>query len=153
MFKKTIIGFLSLILSLSLMSCGTSTKTPKPDRLLTKMSNNKMSKETELQIIDIKQGNGPMAEKGQEVRVHYTGTIYPSGEKFDSSLDRGQPFVFKLGAGRVIKGWEEGIVGMKTGGKRTLIVPPSMGYGEHGFPPVIPPNATLKFEVNLLGIE
>jgi FKBP-type peptidyl-prolyl cis-trans isomerase FkpA len=107
---------------------------------------------------DGKVGEGKVAENGKAVSVHYTGWLYDpkapdqKGKKFDSSLDQGIPFGFILGAGRVIKGWEQGVVGMKEGGKRTLIIPPSLGYGERGAGAVIPPNATLLFDVELLKI-
>ena len=107
---------------------------------------------TELKIEDIKKGTGAEAKAGDTVTVHYTGWL-TDGTKFDSSLDSGQPFSFPLGAGRVISGWDEGVVGMKVGGKRRLTIPPAMAYGEQGSPPVIPPNATLVFDVELLGVE
>ena len=113
---------------------------------------------TELVKKDTKEGNGKLAEKGKAVSVHYTGWLYDpaapgqKGKKFDSSLDRKIPFGFILGAGRVIKGWEEGVVGMKEGGQRTLVIPASMGYGDKGAGGVIPPGATLLFEVELLKI-
>jgi rhodanese-related sulfurtransferase len=106
----------------------------------------------ELQIKDIKVGDGAEAVEGAEVSVHYTGWLM-DGTKFDSSLDRGEPFPFTPGAGMVIPGWEKGVVGMKVGGKRELIIPPEMGYGAEGAGGVIPPNATLKFEIELLGVE
>ena len=109
-----------------------------------------------LQITDTKAGTGAEARKGQTVTVHYTGWLYNNGQqgaKFDSSVDRGQPFSFPLGAGHVIKGWDQGFAGMKVGGKRTLIIPPEMGYGARGAGGVIPPNATLKFDVELLGVN
>lgn len=114
---------------------------------------------TELQVTDVVKGEGVTANTGQDVVVHYTGWLYQPGEpdnkgkKFDSSLDRGQPFVFPLGGGRVIQGWDQGVVGMQVGGKRLLVIPPEMGYGATGAGGVIPPNATLIFEVDLLEIQ
>src|SRR5262247_3607536 len=96
-------------------------------------------------------GQGALASAGQKVKVHYTGWL-TNGTKFDSSKDRGDPFVFDLGAGRVIKGWDEGVQGMKVGGTRKLTIPPALGYGARGAGGVIPPNATLVFEVELLGV-
>lgn len=104
-----------------------------------------------LQVEDIIVGTGTEAKAGQNVKVHYTGTL-ENGKKFDSSVDRGQPFQFTLGVGQVIKGWDEGVQGMKVGGKRKLTIPAEMGYGARGAGGVIPPNATLIFEVELLDI-
>ena len=133
-----------------------------------------MPKESELTVIDtivgdsqikdlvieeVKAGSGATASAGQTVSVHYTGWLYdPSaankrGTKFDSSRDRGQPFQFPLGGGRVIKGWDEGVAGMQVGGQRTLIIPPHKGYGSRGAGGAIPPNATLIFDVELLGVQ
>jgi FKBP-type peptidyl-prolyl cis-trans isomerase len=101
---------------------------------------------------DLVVGSGAEAVAGKTVSVHYTGKL-TDGTKFDSSLDRGDPFSFRLGAGQVIKGWDQGVAGMKVGGKRMLTVPPELGYGERGFPGAIPPNSTLVFEVELLGVS
>jgi peptidylprolyl isomerase len=109
-----------------------------------------------LGIIDTKVGTGPSPKPGQTVVVHYTGWLYENGKrgkKFDSSVDRGQPFEFPLGKGQVIAGWDQGVATMKVGGKRTLIIPPSLGYGANGAGGVIPPNATLIFDVELLRIK
>ena len=114
---------------------------------------------TELQKKDTVVGTGREAEPGFNVSVHYTGWLYDEkasdhkGKKFDSSVDRGQPFKFDLGAGQVIQGWDEGFAGMKIGGKRTLTIPPEMGYGARGAGGVIPPNATLIFDVELLDVK
>ncbi len=106
----------------------------------------------DLQIEELAEGSGPVAKAGQQVSVHYIGWL-TDGRKFDSSVDRGQPFAFQLGAGQVIKGWDRGVAGMKVGGKRKLTIPPELGYGARGFPGAIPPNATLVFEVELLGVR
>ena len=105
-----------------------------------------------LKYIDQKIGDGDVAVAGKMTTVHYTGWL-ENGKKFDSSVDRGQPFPFPLGAGRVIKGWDEGVQGMKIGGKRRLTIPPDLGYGARGAGGVIPPNATLIFDVELLGVQ
>ena len=105
-----------------------------------------------LKYTDDQVGTGAVATAGKTAVVHYTGWLL-DGTKFDSSRDRNQPFSFPLGAGQVIKGWDEGVAGMKVGGKRTLIVPPALGYGARGAGGVIPPNATLKFEVELLDVR
>jgi peptidylprolyl isomerase len=119
-----------------------------------------MSKSTTLasglQIIDTAVGSGASPKSGETCVMHYTGWLYVNGQKgakFDSSVDRGQPFEFPIGVGRVIKGWDEGVSTMKVGGKRTLIIPPDLGYGARGAGGVIPPNATLIFEVELLNVK
>jgi len=109
-----------------------------------------------LKYVDTKVGDGAAATSGKKVSVHYTGWLDNNGEKgrkFDSSVDRGQPFQFNLGGGQVIKGWDEGVAGMKVGGKRTLTIPPTLGYGARGAGGVIPANATLIFDVELLGVQ
>jgi FKBP-type peptidyl-prolyl cis-trans isomerase FkpA len=108
--------------------------------------------ESGLIIVDVVEGDGDTAASGQNVSVHYTGWLQ-NGTKFDSSKDRNEPFEFDLGAGRVIRGWDEGVQGMKVGGKRKLTIPPELGYGSRGAGGVIPPNATLVFEVELLEVD
>ena len=105
-----------------------------------------------LKYEDLQEGAGTAAKSGDNVHVHYTGWL-TDGKKFDSSLDRGKPIGFVLGTGRVIKGWDEGIAGMKVGEKRKLMIPPDLGYGRRGAPPDIPPNAELIFDVELVGIK
>jgi peptidylprolyl isomerase len=115
-----------------------------------------MTTSSGLQITDTKVGTGATPKPGQICVVHYTGWLYTNGakgKKFDSSVDRGQPFEFPVGQHRVIAGWDEGVASMKVGGKRTLIIPPALGYGERGAGGVIPPNATLIFDVELLGVK
>ncbi len=106
-----------------------------------------------IEIDDLLEGTGATAKAGDTVSVHYTGTLASNDQKFDSSLDHGKPFEFKLGAGEVIKGWDQGVAGMKVGGKRKLLIPSSLGYGTRGAGRNIPPNADLVFEVELLGIK
>ena len=105
-----------------------------------------------LQIENVREGTGAEAVAGKNVSVHYTGTL-TDGSKFDSSHDRGEPFTFRLGGGQVIQGWGQGVSGMKVGGLRKLTIPHHLAYGERGFPPVIPPRATLVFEIELLGVR
>jgi peptidylprolyl isomerase len=104
-----------------------------------------------LAYVDLTEGSGPQPTAGKQVKVHYTGWL-ENGTKFDSSLDRGEPFVFTIGIGQVVPGWDEGVMSMKTGGKRKLVIPPQLGYGTSGAGGVIPPNATLIFEVELLDV-
>ena len=151
--KKTIFLVSALLVAmLAVSGCKADSKSSSKESAMTQNV-------TELIKKDTVQGEGREAEAGFNVTVHYTGWLYdPSkpdgkGKKFDSSVDRHEPFVFFLGGGQVIQGWEEGFSGMKVGGKRTLIIPPNMGYGAYGAGGVIPPNATLIFDVELLGIK
>jgi len=116
----------------------------------------KMTTASGLQITDTVVGTGESPKTGQTCVMHYTGWLYTNGikgKKFDSSVDRNEPFEFPIGVGRVIKGWDEGVASMKVGGKRTLIIPPALGYGASGAGGVIPPNAVLMFDVELLGVK
>ncbi len=107
---------------------------------------------TQLEVKDLKTGTGAEAKSGDQVSVQYIGVLYDNGSKFDSSYDHGQPFSFKLGGGQVIQGWDQGVAGMKAGGRRELIIPPGLAYGAQGQPPTIPPNATLVFVIDLVSI-
>ncbi len=144
---------LALLLLAAFISTACSEQPAPPSSRMEKSSM------TELIKTDVKLGEGAEAVTGQNVSVHYTGWLYDEaapehkGKKFDSSRDRGQPFDFALGGGQVIKGWDEGVAGMKVGGQRTLIIPSDMGYGSRGAGGVIPPNATLIFDVELLGVN
>ncbi len=124
----------------------------KPAEAQPKPAESAPPSDEKLVIKDITVGKGAEAKAGDEVKVHYVGTLM-DGKEFDASKKHGQPFDFPLGAGRVIKGWDQGVAGMKVGGKRKLTIPPSLGYGARGSPPVIPPNATLQFEVELLEVK
>ena len=143
---KTWMGLALLAICGLLVAVGTSMADEKKDepKVITTDSGLKYS--------DLKVGTGDTAKKGDTVEVHYTGWL-KNGKKFDSSVDRGQPFSFKLGAGMVIKGWDEGVQGIKVGGKRKLMIPPELGYGKKGAGDVIPPDAELIFEVELLKIK
>ena len=137
---KKSVGFLGIVLGVAAFAVAQSNMT---------------TTDSGLQYIDHEVGDGEEAVAGVTVQVHYTGWLWVDGErgaKFDSSLDRGQPFQFSLGAGSVIRGWDEGVAGMTIGGRRELIIPPDLGYGSRGAGGVIPPNATLNFEVELLNI-
>ena len=124
-----------------------------PDREPPQKKENKIvTTNTGLQYLDVKVGAGKEAKAGDTIVCHYVGT-FKDGKKFDSSRDRADPFTFALGKGRVIKGWDEGIAGMKEGGTRTLIIPAALAYGKNGMPPVIPPDAELHFEVELLQVK
>jgi FKBP-type peptidyl-prolyl cis-trans isomerase len=118
----------------------------------TKVTGPGVKTDSGLQYWDIRVGNGEVAKEGSHVRVHYTGWL-TTGKKFDSSVDAGKPFDFTIGNREVIKGWEEGVSGMRVGGKRQLRIPPELGYGADGYPPIIPANATLIFDVQLLGVQ
>jgi len=137
-------------------ACGGSDTEPSTTSS-TSSTGDGMSSITTLQVTDVKVGTGADATNGKNVTVHYTGWLYresapdKKGTKFDSSVDRNQPFSFVLGAGQVIRGWDQGVAGMKVGGQRTLVIPPSLGYGSTGAGGVIPPNATLVFDVELIG--
>lgn len=139
-----------------LLSTGLFSTTACSEQAPTAMEKNDV---TQLVITDTKLGDGAEAVAGHDVSVHYTGWLYDAaapdhhGRKFDSSRDRGQPFSFPLGAGHVIRGWDQGVAGMKVGGQRTLVIPPEMGYGARGAGGVIPPNATLVFDVELLDVR
>jgi FKBP-type peptidyl-prolyl cis-trans isomerase FkpA len=149
---KLITILLACVCTFTLSACNAESTTPQEKPAMT-------SNITELQKIDTQVGTGREAEPGFNISVHYTGWLYDEkaadkkGAKFDSSLDRKQPFDFPLGAGHVIQGWDEGFAGMKVGGKRTLIIPSEMGYGARGAGGVIPPNATLIFDVELLDVK
>ncbi|MEZ5537482.1 MAG: FKBP-type peptidyl-prolyl cis-trans isomerase [Thiolinea sp.] len=158
-FKHTLTATL-LFSSLSLVACADNSAPPaEKTEVTTQPAAASTDQISELVIEEVKAGDGDEAQAGQVVSVHYTGWLYEPGAadrhgtKFDSSRDRGQPFGFPLGAGRVIKGWDEGVAGMQVGGQRTLIIPPHMAYGDRGAGGVIPPDATLIFDVELLGVE
>ena len=139
--------------SLALAEGDTPTKSSKPKKDKgQKGAATMVTTASGLQYIDEKVGSGPSPTRGKRVRVHYTGKL-ADGTKFDSSVDRGQPFEFVIGVGQVIKGWDEGVAGMKVGGKRKLVIPAALGYGARGAGGVIPPNAELHFDVELLGVE
>lgn len=139
---------LALMILFTGFLCMTSNASAAPSKVTTPSG---------LRYEEVSAGSGSEAKAGRQVRVHYTGWLLEAsdakGKKFDSSLDRGQPFTFNLGAGQVIRGWDEGVAGMKVGGKRTLYIPSQLAYGARGAGGVIPPNADLIFDVELLGVE
>lgn len=151
--RATLYAGAALMAIFATSACTADSKTSTQETTAMTQNSNELVK------IDTVVGQGREAEPGFNVTVHYTGWLYDAskpdnkGEKFDSSVDRKEPFVFFLGGGQVIQGWDEGFAGMKVGGKRTLVIPPHMGYGEYGAGGVIPPNATLVFDVELLGVK
>ena len=167
--KPVLLGVLLLVIMSVLSACGDATGTPSTDTTasattssasstpfasgIPQVTGKTITTSDGLQYIDTKVGDGAEAKAGQTVSVNYTGYLAANGKKFDSSVDKGVPFPFPLGTGRVIKGWDEGVAGMKVGGKRRLIIPPDLGYGAGGYPPVIPASATLVFDVELLSVQ
>jgi FKBP-type peptidyl-prolyl cis-trans isomerase len=147
--KLKLIGLFALFALLAAVAVRAQNDNSSP----TKVEGKGKSTSSGLQYWDLKEGTGTTASAGKSVSVHYTGWLASNGKKFDSSVDRGQPFMFQLGAGQVIKGWDEGVAGMKVGGKRQLRIPPELGYGSRGAGGVIPPNATLIFDVELLAVK
>jgi FKBP-type peptidyl-prolyl cis-trans isomerase len=155
--KKRSLAALILLLTAPLLLAQTSTQKPHAQavpntKAPTKVTGDGVKTASGLQYWDIKVGTGEVAKDGDHVKVHYTGWL-TSGKKFDSSVDAHQPFSLTLGKGEVIKGWDEGIAGMKVGGKRQLRIPPDLAYGAQGYPGAIPPNATLIFDVQLLAVN
>jgi FKBP-type peptidyl-prolyl cis-trans isomerase len=152
--KKVVLALIVLAVSLALTESGRAqagaAKAPAAGGP-TKVTGDGTKTASGLQYWDLKVGSGRTADKRMRVKVHYTGWL-TNGKKFDSSLG-GSPFTFQIGAGSVIKGWEEGVAGMRVGGKRQLRIPPDLAYGAKGYPGVIPPNATLIFDIQLLGVE
>lgn len=147
--RRNLLGTLALAAGATLIGLSSASAADPKEKKMT-------TTESGLQYRDIKEGTGAQPKKGDTVIVHYTGWLWENGkkgEKFDSSVDRGQKFDFPIGRGRVIKGWDEGVATMKIGGKRELIIPPDLAYGSRGAGGVIPPNATLMFEVELFGVE
>lgn len=148
--KKTIIAVAVAVVLVGILIGGSMVSSLFTNN--NKSQNTTMQQATQVQSKDITVGTGDIAVAGKEVTVNYTGVFASTGKKFDSSLDRGVPFTFTLGAGQVIKGWDIGVEGMKVGGKRILVIPPDLGYGPNDYGP-IPGNSTLIFEVDLLGVK
>lgn len=149
-------GLAGLALALMALFAGSVVLQAANEAIAAEPTEKVMTTESGLKIEDITVGTGAAPQTGQTCVMHYTGWLYEDGakgQKFDSSVDRGQPFEFQIGTGQVIKGWDEGVATMKVGGKRTLIIPPELGYGARGAGGVIPPNATLLFEVELLDVK
>jgi len=149
--RAGVIAALSLIAGLGVVAA-----TGSLNHAVAQTAGKTMTTASGLQITDTTVGTGASPKPGQTCVMHYTGWLYVNGmkgKKFDSSVDRGEPFEFPIGRGRVIKGWDEGVASMKVGGKRTLIIPPALGYGDRGAGGVIPPNAVLMFDVELLGVK
>lgn len=156
MMKIAIVGIIAAVLTAVVVYAQTTAHKPtqaaRPNtNAPTKVTGDGVKTESGLQYWDIKVGVGALAKTGDKVKVHYTGWL-TTGKKFDSSVDANSPFDFTIGAGDVIKGWDEGVTGMKVGGKRQLRIPPELAYGPEGHPPQIPPNATLIFDVQLLKV-
>lgn len=141
--RKFVMIMMTILLTVAMVACGNQEEVDVEEMVTT---------ESGLEYVDLEVGEGPSPKMGDTVAVHYTGWL-EDGTKFDSSVDRGQPFEFQVGMGRVIRGWDIGVASMNVGGKRKLIIPPELGYGERGAGGVIPPNATLIFEVELLEIK
>jgi FKBP-type peptidyl-prolyl cis-trans isomerase len=148
--KRCLFALITALALAASMACSQTTTSPTTQGR--SVNTTEVTMPDGLKFTDDQVGTGTEARKGKTVSVHYTGWLL-DGTKFDSSRDRNQPFSFPLGQGQVIKGWDEGVAGMKVGGKRTLVIPPDLGYGTRGAGGVIPPNATLKFEVELLDVK
>src|SRR5579863_3083821 len=157
MTKRPLAGAVILVLTAALAIAQTaSRKSATPARPYTtaptKVSGDGIKTDSGLEYWEIRVGTGDVAKEGSHVRVHYTGWL-TTGKKFDSSVDANQPFDFTIGNGEVIKGWDQGVAGMRVGGKRQLRIPPELGYGADGYAPAIPPNATLIFDIQLLAVQ